>query len=166
MNNSGRNDFVAAKVARDARNLYFYVRTKDPITSATGTNWMWLLLNVKGAAGTNWHGYNFMVNRTAAGVLEKNTGGWNWRRAGTVRYKVKGCEMELAIRRSDLGLGDASKALRIEFKWADNMQHPGQIEDFAHQWRRRAERALQLRCTRHPVGRRCTGGQPVGDHAE
>ena len=131
VNNSGRNDIVAAKVARDARNLYFYVRTKDPITSATGTNWMWLLLRVGGGAGTNWHGYNYMVNRTAAGVLEKNTGDWTWRRAGTVRYRVKGCEMELAIRRSDLGLRDSSKPLRLEFKWADAMQHPGQIEDFA-----------------------------------
>ena len=71
------------------------------------------------------------MNRTAAGVLEKNTGDWTWRRAGSVRYKVKGCEMELAIRRSDLGLRDASKPLHLEFKWADNMQHPGQIEDFA-----------------------------------
>ena len=39
--------------------------------------------------------------------------------------------MELAIRRADLGLAKASKPLRLEFKWADNMQHPGQIEDFA-----------------------------------
>lgn len=131
VNDTGRNDFVAAKVARDARNLYFYVRTKDPITSNSGTNWMWLLLNVNGAAGTNWHGYNFVVNRTAAGVLEASAGGWNWRRAGTVRYKVKGCEMELAIRRADLGLRDASQPLHIEFKWADNMQHPGEIEEFA-----------------------------------
>ena len=131
VNDTGRNDFVAMKVARDTRNLYFYVRTKDPITPSTGTNWMWLLLNVKGATGTNWQGYNFVVNRTAAGVLEKNTGGWSWRRAGTVRYKVKGCELELAIRRADLGLGDASKLLHLEFKWADNVQQPGQIEDFA-----------------------------------
>ena len=39
--------------------------------------------------------------------------------------------MELAISRSDLGLRDASKPVRLEFKWADNMQRPGQIEDFA-----------------------------------
>jgi hypothetical protein len=131
VNNTGRNDFVAAKVARDAQHLYFYVRTKDPITPDNGTNWMWLLLNVKAAGGTHWQGYNFIVNRTVAGVLEESTGGWNWRRAGTVRYKVKGCEMELAIRRADLGLGDASKPLHLEFKWADNVQQPGQIEEFA-----------------------------------
>ena len=47
------------------------------------------------------------------------------------RYQIKGNEMELAIRRADLGLEGASKALRIEFKWADNMQQPGQIEEFA-----------------------------------
>jgi hypothetical protein len=38
--------------------------------------------------------------------------------------------MELAIRRADLGLGEASKTLRLEFKWADNVQQSGQIEDF------------------------------------
>ena len=48
-----------------------------------------------------------------------------------MRHKVKGCELELAIRRADLGLGDASKPLHLEFKWADNVQHPGQVEDFA-----------------------------------
>jgi hypothetical protein len=131
VNDTCRNDFVAAKVARDARYLYFYVRTKDPITSDAGTNWMWLLLNIKGAVGTKWQGYDYMVNRTTAGVLERCTGGWSWHRAGTVRYKIKGCEMELAIRRSDLGLSSASKALSIEFKWADNMQQAGQIEEFA-----------------------------------
>lgn len=131
VNNTGRNDFVAAKVGHDSKDLYFYLRTKEPITPATGTNWMWLLLNVKAAAGTNWHGYNFLVNRSAAGVLEESTGGWNWRRAGTVRHKMKGSEMELAIHRVDLALGDASKPLRIEFKWADNVQQPGQIEEFA-----------------------------------
>jgi hypothetical protein len=86
---------------------------------------------VKDAGSTNWHGYNFMVNRTAPGILERNLGGWNWRGAGTVRYNVQGCEMELAIRRADLGLSDASKPLHIQFKWADHMQHPGEIEDFA-----------------------------------
>ena len=131
VNDTGRNDFVAAKVARDAVWLYFYVRTKDPITPETGTNWMWLLLSVKGFTGTNWQGYNFVVNRTAAGVLEESTGGWNWRRAGTVRYRVNGCEMALAVRRKDLGLGDATKPLHLEFKWADNVQQPGCIEEFA-----------------------------------
>jgi hypothetical protein len=131
VNDTGRNDFVAAKVARDPRHLYFYVRTKEPITPPTGTNWMWLLLQVEVASGRNWQGYSFIVNRNAAGILERNTGDWNWRGAGRVRYRVKGCEMELAIRRADLGLRTPSRPVRLAFKWADNVQHPGQIEDFA-----------------------------------
>ena len=31
-NKTGRNDFVACKVARDAHNVTFYVRTREPIT--------------------------------------------------------------------------------------------------------------------------------------
>ncbi len=34
-NSSGRNDFVSLKVARDRKNIYFYARTKAPITPAT-----------------------------------------------------------------------------------------------------------------------------------
>ena len=36
-----------------------------------------------------------------------------------------------AVPLRDLGLRDASKPLHVEFKWADNVQQPGQIEDFA-----------------------------------
>ena len=36
MNTSGRNDFVAAKVARDAANVYFHVRTAAPLTAPEG----------------------------------------------------------------------------------------------------------------------------------
>ena len=131
VNRSGRNDFVAMKVARDDESLYFYARTKEPITPATGTNWMWLLLNIQGAKGTSWNGYQYIVNRAGAGILERNRGGWDWKRAGKVRLEVKGCELELAIRRSDVGLKRGERPLRLEFKWADNVQQPGRIEDFA-----------------------------------
>ena len=32
VNTTGRNDFVRSKVARDAKNLYFYVQTREPIS--------------------------------------------------------------------------------------------------------------------------------------
>lgn len=131
VNTTGRNDFTLLKVARDREFVYFYARTKDPITPHTDRHWMMLFLNTDGDPRTGWEGYNFVVNRTVrdaeTSVLEESAGGWNWRAKAEARYRVRGREMELAIRRADLGLDDLSKPLRFEFKWADNMQQEGDI---------------------------------------
>lgn len=134
VNKTGRNDFVAMKVARDRENLYFYVRTRDPITPHTDPHWMLLFLDVDGDRKTGWEGYDFIVNRTVQGgsttTLEANTGGWNWRKQADARYRVQGNEMMLVLRRADLGLTDTSRPLQIDFKWADNLQEEGNTEAF------------------------------------
>lgn len=133
-NDTGRNDFVRMKVARDRDHLYFYVRTKEPITAPEGSNWMLLFLNTDGDPATGWEGYNFVVNRQRRGdgvsVLEESQRGWNWRPKGEARYRIQGSEMEIAIRRADLGIADLSRPIRLEFKWSDNMQREGDILDF------------------------------------
>ncbi|MBI3849646.1 MAG: hypothetical protein HY298_05065 [Verrucomicrobia bacterium] len=133
-NHSGRNDFVAAKVARDTRSVYFYVRTREIITPSNGTNWMWLLIDADQNPATGWEGFDFIVNRTvdADGKtrLEKNDGGWNWKKVGPVKFRVQGNELQLAVPRAALGLQKNSARLHLDFKWTDNLQHPGDIMDF------------------------------------
>lgn len=132
-NNTGRNDFVLLKVARDSNYVYFYARTREPITPHTGKNWMMLFINSDGDARTGWEGYNFVVNRqvptNSIAVVEKSTGGWNWTRAGEVNYAVRANEIEMAIPRMALGLKQTKK-IRLEFKWADNMQKEADIMEF------------------------------------
>ena len=136
VNRTGRNDFVLLKTARDAANLYFYARTRDPITPATGTNWMWLLLDMDQNTATGWEGFDFMVNRTTTADgkawLERNTGGWSWAKVAPVTCRVLGNELQLAIPRKALGLpvGKNSSPLSFDFKWADNLQRPGDPLDF------------------------------------
>lgn len=134
-NETGRNDFVAMKVARDEENLYFYVRTRESITSHTDPNWMWLLINVDADADTGWHGYNYLLNREVVSEtrtrLEVSAGGWDWRPAGQVEYRVEGNEMHLTIPRSLLWpSGDSKKPVRIDFKWVDNVQREDDIMEF------------------------------------
>lgn len=132
-NRSGRNAFTTLKVARDKKNLYFYARTAAPITPP-GTNWMWLFLDTPQNAATRWAGYDFMVNRQrdANGKvwLEKNLGGWNWKRVAPVQLRVEGNELQLAIPRSALRLKTGGTKTAIDFKWADNLQTPGDVMDF------------------------------------
>ncbi|NLH98060.1 MAG: hypothetical protein GX446_01060 [Chthonomonadales bacterium] len=185
-NNTGRNDIVRARVARDRTSVYFMVECAAPITPETDPNWMWLLISVTpssvgsppsalssqpaalssppsalssppsalssqllalcsqpsalgsqllalssqpSASSPDWNGFHFILNRTAPGVLEVCTGGWNWKPVGRVRYAVKGNRLEVAIPRRLLGL-DPKRPLDFAFKWADNVQKPGDIMDF------------------------------------
>lgn len=133
-NRTGRNDLVAMKVARDAENVYFYVRTREAITPSTDPNWMWLLLDIDQNPATGWEGYDFLVNRSVESDgttwLERNEGGWQWRRVAKVSYRVAGNELQLVIPRELLGLPQGSTQLTLDFKWADNLQKPGDVMDF------------------------------------
>jgi len=129
---SGRNDLVSCKVARDAQNLYFLLRTRGPITPAADAAGLWLLLATGREGSPAWEGYDFIVNRTienGAAWLERNTGGWRWEKVGQVSCRIAGDQMQLAIARTALQLG-SGEALTLDFKWVDNLQHPGDIMDF------------------------------------
>ena len=132
VDHSGRNDLVAMKVARDQKNVYFYVRTREPITPRTDPNWMWLMIDADGNSGNGWEGYDFIVNRTIEDNhttwLERSVGGWNWQKVAKVEYRVAGNELQLSVPRAALGLKDGPIALN--FKWSDNLQHPGDVMDF------------------------------------
>lgn len=146
VNKTGRNDFVAAKVARDSHSLYFYVRTREAISPRTDPNWMLLFIDIDGDPRTGWKGFDFVVNRrvrdSTVTMLEAwgpkhqrgaliHTGQKDWHIVGPVRYRVAGCEMEIAIPRKMLGLGDVEKPISLTFKWADNVQNPYDALEFA-----------------------------------
>ena len=130
---SGRNDLEAFKVARDAEAVYFYARTREPISPSSGPGWMWLLIDIDRDAGTGWEGFDFIVNRTlddGASWLEKNDGGWKWKGVAKVSSRVEGREMHLEIPLPALGITRGTREISLDFKWADNLQKPGEVMDF------------------------------------
>lgn len=108
INDSGRNDIVAAKVSCDQEHVYFYVRTKDPLTPATGTNWMVLLIDTDTNPATGWLGYDLIVR---PGVSPQ------------VPFRATGNELELALPRSRVGQ-------TFDFKWTDNIALGGSASVF------------------------------------
>lgn len=133
-NDTGRNDFKLAKVARDDQYIYFYVETVDDITSYEDPNWMRLFIKTNDS-DPNWSGYNYVINRTGVAgtttTLEKSTGDWNWTTVDAeIQYRAIGNKLELAIPRPALGLDDPNRPLDIQFKWNDNMQVQGDSYDF------------------------------------
>ena len=138
-NITGRNDFDTMKVARDTRNLYFYVRTATGITPpSAGTNWMTLLLDTDGSAKTGWEGFDYAVqilpdsrgSLTPMLCRHKTGAKWEWEPVMPVAMIHAGAQMQLAIPRKALGLGPEKGPLRLDFKWVDNVPSSGDILEF------------------------------------
>jgi len=131
---TGRNDLAAFKVARDDRYLYFYARTRSPISPITDPNWMWLFIDADQNPATGWEGFDFIVNRTPGANgktwVERNTGGWTWEKVAEAEFRVQAEELQIAIPRSALGLPAGGTRVGIDFKWADHLQSPGDLMDF------------------------------------
>ncbi len=132
-NNTGRNDIVKAKVARDNQFLYFYVETAEKLSSHKESNWMLLFIDIDRDKSTGWNGYDYIVNRKSPTgktvVIEKNIGNrWEWEEVERSSYVVKDNRLEIKIDRKTVR--QDGKPLNFEFKWNDNMQENGNIMDF------------------------------------
>ena len=133
-NTSGRNDLVSMKVARDAADVAFYARTREPMTGGSPPAGLWLLIDSDHDAATGWQGYDYIVNRVTgdgAVVLEKNVGGaWKWATVARIGVVCEGRELELTVPRALIGLPAGTTATVLDFKWADNLQRAGDVTDF------------------------------------
>jgi hypothetical protein len=131
--NSGRNDIVAAKVAADARNIYFYVRSQSALTPSTGPKWMQLLIDADRNPKTGWNGYDYVINSrvisTKATTLKRLSDGKIW----PVFYRAVGNEMQVTIPRVLLGLTNKSRT-DFDFHWVDNAPVGGDPKDIADWW--------------------------------
>ena len=127
---SGRNDFEEVRVATDSKNIYFYVKTVENITSPSGTNWMNLLLNTDADYDTGWHGYDFVVNRKPNGTktsIEKygSNGAYTFTSAGEATITYSGKEMIISVPRDTVKITD--KNFTVDFKFADNVPEQDDI---------------------------------------
>lgn len=131
VNVTGRNEIVAAKVACDAGNVYFYARTSKLLTPHTDPHWMQLLIDADQNSKTGWHGYDYVVNARVLNAhtttLKRLSDGKIW----PVAYKAAGCELMVTAPRTLLGLTHP-KRTAFDFHWADNV--PVGSGDIADWW--------------------------------
>ena len=131
VNETGRNEIVAAKVACDAKNIYFYARTSEPLTPYSDPHWMQLLIDADRNPKTGWHGYDYVVNAQVLNAhtttLKRLSDGKTW----SVRYNSVGHELTVTVPRRLLGLTNA-KRTTFDFHWADNV--PVGSGDIADWW--------------------------------
>ncbi|MCP4452785.1 MAG: hypothetical protein GY809_15085 [Planctomycetes bacterium] len=122
-NDTGRNDFVIARVARDRDTLFFFVQTVDNITPRTDPHWMLLLLDTDQNADTGWLGYDYVVNLEVLSDTETTLKAWQgktWETVGTTTYRVNGHGLEVSVPRAIIK--EDSSPLSVDFHWADNIR--------------------------------------------
>ena len=131
--NSGRNDIVAAKVACDARNIYFYARTQAKLSPFNGSNWMQLLIDLDQNPKTGWNGYDYLVNSrvisSSVTTLKRLSDGKMW----PVHYYAAGNEIQVSLPRALLGLTN-DKRTAFDFHWVDNAPIGGAPQQIADWW--------------------------------
>ncbi|MCC2599916.1 hypothetical protein [Sphingobacterium sp. FBM7-1] len=115
-NTTGRNDFELMKVARDRKNIYFYVQCANTISgNRTANNWMALYIDIDRSHATGWQGYDFRV--VSGNKLQRYTDGC-WQDIKSLTNKLDESRLMLTIPRKILQM----KGKDFEFKWIDNMQ--------------------------------------------
>ena len=127
INKTGRNDFEMLRMARDAKSVFAYARTRAAITPRAG-EWMHLLLDTDRNAQTGWMGFDYRLNAAPAGDGRTSVEKWSgdaWRMVGSAAFRVQGREMEIAVSRALLGLPGGPVSL--DFKWMDNVDARGDV---------------------------------------
>ncbi len=130
---SGRNDITTAKVACDARNIYFYVHTQDKLTPYTDPHWMQLLIDADLNPKTGWNGYDFLVNSPVLSAnkttIKRLSDGKTW----PVSYHAAGNEMQIVLPRALLGLTHFNTTT-FDFHWVDNAPVGGDPKSINDWW--------------------------------
>ncbi len=130
-NTSGRNDLSVSKIVRDDKNVYFYLKTVEPIKPSPVPHGVWLLLDTDHDLKTGWIGGDVLIGRQTDGTtmsVERIVGNaWEWKTVGKVDYKMVGNELQLSVPISLLEMKTSEKL--PDFKWIDNAQSPGDPMD-------------------------------------
>jgi hypothetical protein len=127
MDQSGRNDILESRVARDGENFYFYAMTAEDLTPHTGKDWMLLYINSDQDPTTGWEGYDLLINTTKSSESVTSLQIWKkgkWHKPVEVNYKYAGNELMIEIPR------ELINSTAFDFHWTDNVPVSGKIEDF------------------------------------
>lgn len=119
---TGRNDIVAAKVSRSEQGVFFYVRTKNPLTEPVDGDWMRLHVDADCNANTGNLGYEFEVDPAQCTIRGPMV------RSSNVRVAIGVCEIELLVPMDAFAKGRVPD--KFDFKWTDNCEDKGDWSDF------------------------------------
>ena len=130
---AARNNINEVRIAQDADNIYFLVRTEENITSreAGDNTWMNLFIGTGAVAAKGWEGYEYVIGRSETDgklTVEKLAADFSGEDAGTAEYVLSGNTLQIKVPRSALGLNAQDN--NLYFKVADGVENPSDIMDY------------------------------------
>jgi len=134
-NQAAPNNFIKQiRVTHDSEYLYFYIKTENNITKrkVDRTNWMNLFINIGNSKEPSWENYQYVINRRPVSdtvtILEKSTGGFNFKSVAELEYSVQGNIMQIKIARKVLKI--TTDTFSMAFKAADSIEKESNIMDY------------------------------------
>jgi hypothetical protein len=124
---SGRNDILESRVARDAENYYFSVQTAEKLSSHSDPHWMLLYINSDQDPASGWEGYDILINATKSSESVTSLQVWKkgkWSKPSDLNYRYEGSELMIEVPREML------ESSAFDFHWTDNVPVSGDISDF------------------------------------
>ena len=132
VNDTGRNDLLRFKVARDNEHVFFYAETQEPLSPHTDPFWMLLYIDADLNPSTCWEGYDYIVNLRVINehttTTQRSDGQGGWMNPVEIEYHAEGNKLMIAIPRHLIALSEGQ--LSFDFKWADHIQKTGDITEF------------------------------------
>lgn len=129
-----RNFLKEVRIAGDAENFYFYIRTENSITErASGDSTFMNLFIGTGAVGVKgWESYEYVIGREENGdgtvSVEKLNSDYTGVNKGSAAYRIDGNVMQICVPKTVLGI--ASDVNSLYFKVADGIENPSDIMEY------------------------------------
>jgi hypothetical protein len=131
INTTGRNDIAESKVTHDQENIYFYIETRDNLTSYKDDHWMLVFIDADQDKSSGWEGYDYVINNSVVNesttTIQKLRKNGKARRPVKIPMKIRGNKLMLSVPRRIL---NEDKKVKFNFHIADNIGKTADITAF------------------------------------
>ena len=125
---AARNNAKEIRVVTDKDNIYFMIKCENAVTAREEKTWMNLFIGTGELSLKGWEGYEYVINRSSQGSVDKLSEGMKTTACGQAEVTVKDNVMLITVARSVLGLEANNNS--FYFKLADNVENSEDIMDY------------------------------------
>lgn len=125
---AGRVNIQNVWMAHDREALHLVVKCQNDIGELTDASHMNIFIGTGTPSLKGWEGYEYVINRSGAGSIDKLGKDFSLSRSGSCEIKIEGNVMYVVIPLESLGI--TSNNFSVYFKLADSVEHPSDIMDY------------------------------------
>ncbi|RYY54531.1 MAG: hypothetical protein EOO09_13975 [Chitinophagaceae bacterium] len=124
------NHLKDIKVAQDATNIYFYVRSRTKFSNPSGASWLNILVGTGDPSPKAWESYEYRIGESfSAGTASvgKLNADFTSTASGSAKYTLKDDVLQIEVPKASVGLSSGNK---FYFKVATSIEKPAEIMSY------------------------------------